>query len=132
VFLTRGCFDGGDDLASHAELGESSEGGVLLDLEIADRLIQTDHPFLDDVFLVRSRKEIRTRLGSSVVAIAVEKHLDGSLAALAGEGLSGAPVPRESGRPAGDTTAALSEQGGYTGWVVTPPWVATTWTLHDS
>src|SRR3990170_1988374 len=62
VLEARGRLDGGDDLPRDAELGEAAERGLLVRPEVAHRLVETDHPFLDEVVAVAARQEVRARL----------------------------------------------------------------------
>src|SRR5690606_16485109 len=75
VLLARGRLDGGNDLAGDAELGKGPERGQLVRAKIADRLVKTDHPFLDDILAIRADQKIRARFRAHKVLILVDQIL---------------------------------------------------------
>ncbi len=60
VFLPGRRLDGGEDLATDAKLGESPERQQLVVAEIPYRLVEPDHPLLDDVLVIGSDQEVGT------------------------------------------------------------------------
>jgi hypothetical protein len=68
----RRALDGGEDLIADAEQREGAERRVVLLPEVADRLEQADHRFLDDVFLVAADEEVIACVRTDQFAIAPE------------------------------------------------------------
>ena len=62
------------------------KGSFLSDVEIPDRLEETDHPFLDDIFFLGTGEEIGPGLGTGEIAVAVEEDLDASLVTISDAG----------------------------------------------
>src|SRR5919198_4397546 len=70
VLEARRGLDGGDDLASDAELGEAAERRLLVRAEITNRLVEPDQPLLDQVFGVAAGEEVRARLEADEARVA--------------------------------------------------------------
>src|SRR6185437_641334 len=51
-----------DDLARDTELGEAAERRLLVGAEVANRLVEADEPFLEQVVVVAAGEEVRARL----------------------------------------------------------------------
>jgi len=62
VLVARRGLDRGDDLARDAQLREVAEARLAVGAEVADRLVQTDEAFLDEVVAVAAGEEVRRRL----------------------------------------------------------------------
>ena len=51
-------------------LRKGAKGGAVAGIKLSDRGDQTEHPFLDQILAVPSRKEERTRTGADHLQIA--------------------------------------------------------------
>jgi hypothetical protein len=85
VLVARRRLDRGDDLARDAQLGEIAERRLAVAAEVADRLIEADEPFLDQVFRIAADQEVRGRLQADERVIAPYEAVVGIRAALFGE-----------------------------------------------
>ena len=59
VLVARGRLHGSDDLARDAQLGKVAEAGLAIGAKVADRLVQTHEPLLDEVIGVAPGQEVR-------------------------------------------------------------------------
>jgi len=62
VLLTRGGFDGGDELPGDTELGEGTETGTAGWIVVSNSLAQADEPLLEHIVTIRAGEEICTAL----------------------------------------------------------------------
>ena len=75
--------DRGDDLARHAELGERAERRLLVVAEVAHRLVEADHPLLDQVVGVTAGEEVAARLQAHEAVVAAHQLIERRLAPVA-------------------------------------------------
>ena len=61
--------DRSDDLSLDAELGERAERRLTVGTEIADRLVEPDHPFLNEVVFVGADQEVVASLHAREVLV---------------------------------------------------------------
>jgi hypothetical protein len=81
--MRRG-LDGRDDLARDAQLREGPERGLQVGVVVADRLVEADHAFLDDVLAVRADEEVGARLGAGEAAVFLEQLTQSAVVAVTG------------------------------------------------
>jgi hypothetical protein len=62
VLVARGGLDRGDDLARDAQLSEVAKARLAVGAVVADRLVEADQAFLDEVLAVAAREEVGRRL----------------------------------------------------------------------
>jgi hypothetical protein len=77
--------DRGDDLARDAELGEVAEARLAVAAEVANRLVETDQPFLDEVIRVPAGEKVRRGLEPHKALVALHKPVVGRRVALLGQ-----------------------------------------------
>src|SRR3954453_14639914 len=73
MLLPRRGLDRGDDLARDAQLGKGAEGRLQVGVVVADRLVEADHAFLDDVLAVTADEEGGARLGPGEAAVLLQQ-----------------------------------------------------------
>src|SRR5206468_5120341 len=83
VLLRSRASDRGDELPGDADVGEGSKRSLLLRLEVADGLEETDEALLDDVVAIRPGEEVRARLHPGEPAVPGEQDVGGAIVALA-------------------------------------------------
>src|SRR3954466_74607 len=84
MLLPRRGLDRGDDLARDAQLGKGAEGRLQVGVVVADRLVEADHPFLDDVLAVGADEEVGASLGPREAAVFLEQLAQGAIVAVPG------------------------------------------------
>src|SRR5262249_53573603 len=75
--------DRGDDLPGDAQLGETPERGLLVRAIVSNRLVEADHPLLDEIVAVAAGEEVRARLEPDEALVALEQLVECCLAAVA-------------------------------------------------
>ena len=86
MLVARGGLDGGDDLASDAELGEVAEARLAVGAEVADRLVEADEALLDEVVGVPSGEEVGGGLQAHETVVSPDEPVICVAVALLGEG----------------------------------------------
>jgi hypothetical protein len=81
VLLAGRGLDGGDDLSGDAQLGERPERRELVAPEVADRLIEAYHPFLDDILAIRPDQEVGFGFDADEVPVLGDQEFGGPVIA---------------------------------------------------
>ncbi len=81
MLLPGSGLDRSDDLPGDTELGKSAKRGKFVPPKIADGLVQTDHPLLNDILAIGTDKEIRSGLGFHKILIFQNQEFQGNIVA---------------------------------------------------